>query len=449
MRRRTIVAVGCTAVVVVAAGAALVLRTDLGGSPAPRRSAGSSTLPPRPGVLAALPSAPIPTASAVAAAVRPLLRSTSFGGAAAALVVDAVTGRVLFRGRPTQPAVPASTAKLLTAAAALTTLPPTRTLQTSAWLTGHTVVLVGGGDVTLTRTAAAGYPRTASLTRLAAQAAAALTARSVSRVHVRYDASAWPPAALAAGWSRSYLTEGDVAEPTALELDEARLDTKTLGRSTAPAAQAAAAFAALLRRDGVAVDGRVAAVTKPATAARLATARSASVAALVQRMLTNSDNDLAEALGRTVALAAGEPATFSGEAAAVTRALAALGVPTAGLSLSDASGLSRLDRVTPAALVALLRRAVTDPRLAPVLAGLPVAGATGTLAERYRHGSARAGAGLVRAKTGTLQGVSAEAGVVADAQGRLLAFAFLAGQVPLPTPAEEQLDRLATALARL
>jgi serine-type D-Ala-D-Ala carboxypeptidase/endopeptidase (penicillin-binding protein 4) len=88
--------------------------------------------------------------------------------------------------------------------------------------------------------------------------------------------------------------------------------------------------------------------------------------------------------------------------------------------------------------------------LSPVLTGLPVGGFSGTLSERYRTGPQAAGAGVVRAKTGTLRGVSALAGVVRTAEGRLLAFALTADAVPAGAnrPAEAVLDRLAASFAR-
>ena len=155
---------------------------------------------------------------------------------------------------------------------------------------------------------------------------------------------------------------------------------------------------------------------------------------LVERMLTASDNDLAEALGRHVAIAAGLPATFAGEAAATVAALepllSGLGVPGSALSLRDASGLSPLNRVQPAALARLLALAARDERFGAVLSGLPVAGFDGTLEDRYREGPTAVAAGQVRAKTGTLTGVSALAGVVRTRDGRLLAFDITADAVP-------------------
>jgi D-alanyl-D-alanine carboxypeptidase/D-alanyl-D-alanine-endopeptidase (penicillin-binding protein 4) len=170
------------------------------------------------------------------------------------------------------------------------------------------------------------------------------------------------------------------------------------------------------------------------------------VADLVERMLTRSDNDLAEALGRHVALALHQPASFAGEAAAISDALQRHGVRVA---LKDASGLSRLDRMQPAQLADLLAHAARDGRYAPLLTGLPVAGFDGTLSDRYRKGPTRSAAGEVRAKTGTLNGVSALAGYVRTRSGRLLAFDLTANGVALGATraAQGALDRVAAALA--
>jgi D-alanyl-D-alanine carboxypeptidase/D-alanyl-D-alanine-endopeptidase (penicillin-binding protein 4) len=173
------------------------------------------------------------------------------------------------------------------------------------------------------------------------------------------------------------------------------------------------------------------------------------VAALVQQMLTDSDNDLAEALGRTVAVRVGHRPDFTGEAAAVLEQVHGLGVDVTGLVLRDASGLSRLDRVTARALVQVVQTAASagHPELRPVLEGLPVAGFTGTLAGRYRSSATVAGAGGVRAKTGTLTGVNTIAGTVVDASGRLLVFAFLTDRAGSPTRTEAALDRLVARLS--
>jgi D-alanyl-D-alanine carboxypeptidase/D-alanyl-D-alanine-endopeptidase (penicillin-binding protein 4) len=423
----------------------------------PSRPLVASTAPPtaaaRPSVLPTLAAtAPPPTAAGVTAALATTSLSARLGPQLDGAVVDVSTGTPLYTVGDMTPVPPASTTKLLTAAAALTALGPDSRLTTSTERVSDTVYLVGGGDVTITRQPdRSTYPQPASLADLARRTAAALG--SGSSVRLRLDASGWTGPQQAVGWSKGYVREGDVAPPAALEVDEGRVAgglAETTARVTDPVGQAGAQFAALLRGDGVRVEGAVRAATAPAAATRLAAVQSPTVAALVQRMLTASDNDLAEALGREVARHDHRAPSFAGAAAAVTVRAAALGVPRGVLDLHDTSGLSREDRVTPTALVDVLRAAAAadHPQLRAIVEGLPVAGVTGTLAGRYRSGSAAGAAGVVRAKTGTLAGLSALAGLVVDASGRLLAFAFVAPQAPPPGVTEPALDRLAARLGR-
>lgn len=215
----------------------------------------------------------------------------------------------------------------------------------------------------------------------------------------------------------------------------------------------------------------------------IASVDSPPMSVLVGHMLRISDDDLAEALGRIAALATGRPGSFDGASQAL---LAVLG-QGAG-QLHDASGLSRQNAISPQAVARLLARAATahvsdaasqtPPGLPPgtssssssspspsastktgagggmrplapevaaaLLDGLPVAGFTGTLDDRFAAGD---GAGAVRAKTGTLTGVSSLAGQVVDADGRLLVFAVLGDTVTDTLGARAALDRTAADLA--
>jgi serine-type D-Ala-D-Ala carboxypeptidase/endopeptidase (penicillin-binding protein 4) len=166
-------------------------------------------------------------------------------------------------------------------------------------------------------------------------------------------------------------------------------------------------------------------------------------------MLQQSDNVIAECLARQVAIAEHRPASFTGAAAAIRTVLTGLGIDP-GSAMVDGSGLAARDRLTPATLARLLRTVAgsSEQRLHPVLAALPVAGWSGTLADRYLTGSARTAAGLVRAKTGTLTGVSSLAGLVHDRSGRLVAFALIADRAPSTAAADSALDAIAAALAR-
>ncbi|NEY32289.1 D-alanyl-D-alanine carboxypeptidase/D-alanyl-D-alanine-endopeptidase, partial [Streptomyces sp. PRKS01-65] len=337
---------------------------------------------------------------------------------------------------------PASTTKLATAVAALSALGPGHRLTTRAALEpgGGELVLVGGGDPTLTAREESGGA--ASLRTLARETAEALKKRGLRRVTLSYDTTLYAGSGL-----HPIGVNDNLAPVTALMADEARTDGSTSGpapRAADPAAEAADAFARFLRAHGVQT-------TRPGPAAATGRARtlaavsSPPLAALVERMLTNSDNDLAEALARHTALAGGKRPDFAGASAAVAARLKGLGLPVAGASFHDGSGLDRAGRVTPGLLTALLAEAADParPELRPVLTGLPVAGFTGTLTSRYTDGAA----GLVRAKTGTLTGVNALAGTVVTEDGRLLAFAFLTSGATDPQAAQSALDRAATALA--
>jgi D-alanyl-D-alanine carboxypeptidase/D-alanyl-D-alanine-endopeptidase (penicillin-binding protein 4) len=410
---------------------------------------------PRPPALNLLPTdAPAPIAGSVASDLAVAARNPGIGGQLDGEVVDATSGDVLWAQDVDDLEPPASTTKLLTATAALLTLGPDARLSTTTVRAGSTVFLVGGGDVTLVGTTTpkgvTSYPPPASLADLAHQTATALAAAGIRRVQLRADAAAWSGPRLARGWSPSYVTEGDIAPPSALEVDEGRTNPASpfAARSPTPVLQATDVFAGFLRQDGIRVRGRVSGALAPPGAAPLGRVQSAPVAQLVQRMLTTSDDDLAEALGRAVAIHVGRPADFTGAAAAVTAKVESIGVPADAISLRDTSGLSHRDRLTARSLVVVLRAAIRNPLLRPVLEGLPVAGLTGTLATRYATLPASRAAGVLRAKTGTLSGVNALAGELVDRSGRLLVFAFLAPHAPSAGTTEGALDALAARLVR-
>ena len=410
-------------------------------------------------MLSALPAAATaPTPVGVARVLATALRDPAFGGHVTGEVVDPVSGAVVLDRQAAATLPPASTAKLFTATAALSALGPDATLTTSVVRDAQTLYLVGGGDVTLRATAvgsAVGYPAAATLTELATRTATALGSDRTTPQRLCLDTSAWTGPGSAPGWSQGYFSGGDIAPLSALEVDEGAATSRHRARAPIPrvadpAAQAGLDFTAALKDAGVAVaKGAACRGTAPASATVIAAVHSPPVAALVQRMLTLSDNDLAEALGRAVARQARTPADFVGEAAAVTEQLRRLGVDVTGLALHDASGLSRLDRTSALGLVDVVRLVVgpAHPQLRAIADGLPVAAFTGTLADRFHRGPASAAAGVARAKTGTLAGVNTIAGYVVDAGGRLLVFAFLTDRAVGPDATEAALDRLVGSLA--
>jgi len=390
---------------------------------------------------------PPPSSAALRRALAPASRAPVFSGVLAGMVIGADgTPRYAVQADGFVP--PASTAKLATAVAALTALPPGTRLVTRVVLAGRKIVLVGGGDPTLASPAALRVtPGRASLDALARRTASALRQAGTPGLSLGFDTRRYAGPATGPGWKPGYLTQGDVERVSPLMLDEGRVRPDRRARVADPAAAAATAFAGRLAAYGIRVAGRPRPAVASAGARPLASVASPPIPDLVETMLTDSDNDIAEALGREVAGHYGLPRSFAGGAAGVRRGVSAAGVDPAGLRLVDASGLSPTNRVRPRALTALLLAAVRRPALRPLLSGLPVAGFTGTLGDRFRRPPAAAAAGLVRAKTGTLTGVSALAGVVLDRSGALLAFAFVAPKTTARKPAQAALDRLAAILA--
>ncbi len=408
----------------------------------------------------------LPTSRGLRAVLAGPLSAAALGGQVSAVVADPVTGRVLLSEDGAQFATPASTTKLATALASLAVLGggarfTTRVVYGAA---PGSIILVGGGDPTLAVNPfpVRDYPRPATLASLAAATARALRSAGRTTVTLGYDTSLYTGPGLASSWPADYVSGGDVTPIVSLEVDQGRLTAagtpedsddpyNNNPRATDPAAMAAASFAALLTADGIHVTGSPALQTAPARAPVVASVVSPPLSAIVEQMLEESNNVIAENLARHVALAVGEPASFGGGAMAVTRELRQLGI-TAGIRIVDGSGLSPEDAITPDALVRILEVAIARPGLRALLAGLPVAGFSGTLSagQSVFSGIGGAALGSVRAKTGNLGTVAALAGLVYDKSGGVLVFAFMADQIPsagMLQEAAEAIDSAAAALA--
>ena len=439
-------AIGAAAVIggVVVAGSGGA--ADQGAAPTATASPSPSPLATPTPVLAAPPTGPPQTATGVARKLAGPLADHRLGSRVSATVVDAETGQVLLDRGAADPVTPASTAKLATSVALLSVTEPDQRLTTRlvAGSRPGDVVLVGGGDPTLSAapagkpTAYEGAARVSTLAALAKQAGLG----PVSRVVV--DSSLFSGPTMAPTWNPADVRGGYIAPITAAMVDAGRQEGLR-ARSTTPDLAAGRALAVALGVPKAAVvRGRA-----PVGATALAAVGSQPIPRLVEQMLLASDNVLAEALARQVAIAEGRPASFAGAVDSTREVLARLGMP-AGDRLLDGSGLSAQDRVTPALLAALLRAAADpdQPGLHALVPGLPVSGYLGTLDDRYRTGPAAVAAGEVRAKTGTLDGVSSLAGLVRGADGRLLVFAVVADRVPAggTLPAEAAMDEVAAAL---
>lgn len=379
-----------------------------------------------------------------------------------AVVQDAVTGDVLYDQNSDDAVAPASNVKLLTAAAALSVLGADHRFSTSVvqGRMANNLILRGGGDVLL----ASGASRqdavrgNAGLQTLAERTVAALVEKGVTgSVTVMVDDSLFAGTALNPAWEQGDIDNGEIAPVFPLALNSAWLDEeKQEGPRVQDAALAAGeAFKAALQKAGadagIMVKGQVQRGRAPADANTYAVVSSATVARQVEEMLLSSDNYLAEALARMTAFGAGKAPSFGGATEAVREAVERLGVSTQAMMLADASGLSARNRVSATQLAETTRlMAVGDvPEIREGLAGFPVAGLSGTLGDRYREGAPAEAAGLVRAKTGTLNAVSSLTGYVVDADGRLLVFSFVAtGLEGNVAQARAAADGAAAVLAR-
>lgn len=433
-------------------GGALAVGAAVRTPPAPARVA--------PAAAASTPTAePRPSPDAVAAAVA--LRTCSVADLAAdprlaalqAQVVNAGTGEVLFDRGGSTPSRTASVMKVLTSAAALAVLGPDYRVTTTVVKGAEpgTAVLVGGGDVTLSRTPSGDegvYPGAAHLDDLAAQVRAAWDADPSNPPLTRLvlDASYFGGEEWQPSWNLKERDDGYMSNIAALMVDGDRDDpfSNTSFRSDDPVGRAGQAFADELGGIGTIERG-----TAPAGAAQLGAVSSPTVAQLVDKALVVSDNTVAEMLARLVAIETGAGNSFDAINAGVLQGLAGYGVDTSGIVIVDGSGLSDDNAVPPAYLTRLFQKiAAREGQLGVLLDGLPIAGERGSLSydDRFTGDNAVAD-GQVIAKTGWIDTGYTLAGVIHAADGTTLTFAIYAlGDVS--DDAKQAIDTLATGFYR-
>lgn len=399
----------------------------------------------KPGVVPVTDDAPIPTGSALAAAMSAALADPNLGRLSGR-ITDALTGKALWTQQEDVPMQPASTNKVLTAAAALLALDRGARVTTRV-ISGDqpgVVVLVGGGDPTLS-TAEVGqdtwYRDAARISDLADQ----IRRSGVSVTEVQVDTSAFSGPSMAPGWDSDDIEGGDIAPIESVMVDGGRIQPTTVEsrRSPTPALDAGKALAAAL---GVDPD-KVSIATSSVTGRELGAVSSAPLVVRLGEMMNASDNVMAECIGREVAAAMGRPRSFAGAVDAVTNRLATAQIAVSGATLMDSSGLSVDNRLSARTLDAVVQAAAgpDQPELRPLLDMLPVAGGSGTLSDRFLNPkTGRGAAGWLRAKTGSLTRTNALAGIVTDRDRRVLTFAFISNDAG-PT-GRTSIDALAAVL---
>jgi D-alanyl-D-alanine carboxypeptidase/D-alanyl-D-alanine-endopeptidase (penicillin-binding protein 4) len=207
------------------------------------------------------------------------------------------------------------------------------------------------------------------------------------------------------------------------------------------------AFKELLSRRGIKVAGNVVREPTPATARALTAHYSQPLGVVVRDVNKRSNNFMAEQILKTLgAETGGRPGTWQKGIDAVGGFLERLGIGRASYKMINGSGLYASNLFSPTQLVTLLRVAYKDFRFAADFIGsLSLAGADGTIGHRMEGGLAER---YVRAKTGTLAGVSCLAGYAGAPGHAPLAFAILMNDVPDPATqrARKAQDAIAEAL---
>lgn len=445
-----IVGAGVLAIVAALVAAAALLTSN-------RRGAGAHVVSPppavtaKPGVVPVSPDAPVPRRSALAAALA-LAAADPNLGKLGARVTDAMTGEELWQQSDDVPLQPASTNKTLTSAAALLALDRNARVTTRVVAAGRpeatgTIVLVGGGDPTLSGAAPGQntwYHNAPRLSDLADQ----VRRSGVTPTAVEVNTSLFTGPSFAPGWDPADIEGGDIAPIESVMLDAGRIQPATdeSRRSPTPALDAGRALALALGLD----PQRVTVTNRPVDsgARQLAAVKSAPLIDRLNEMMNASDNVMAECIAREVAASMQRPLSFTGAVSAVTNRLGTAHIDTRSAILRDSSGLSVDDRLTAKTLDAVVQAAAgpDEPTLRPLLDLLPIAGGSGTLSDRFIDGTpAGSGpAGWLRAKTGSLTAINALAGVVTDRSGRVLTFALISNDAGMS--GRTAIDALGVAL---
>lgn len=302
------------------------------------------------------------------------LATTSTLADPSVIVVDEKTGEVVFESNANSPRKPASVLKLVSAAAAYTYFSPSDSYTTSLWagVDSKSVVIQGSLDpwISYDHKVAEKMSRT-SLGRFEYNALSTIkeiNSGSTKETTIYY----------------SNLYAQDVAHIQKFLKDRG----------------AGTVLKRVTQRQALVLSGEY-----------ILGSTSPTLEKIVDWTLVWSDNLLADRIARLASVAAGNTFDDAGVAVTFKNLLGEMGINTANLIVKDASGLSKQNRMTARQVSELLLVIYHDPKFAPLVEGLPVGGLSGTLQNRFLETAPEA-VGLVRAKTGTLNGTTNLAGFV-------------------------------------
>ena len=328
------------------------------------------------------------------------------------IVVDAMTGEVIFERNSTQARKPASVIKLLSATSVLSYLDSQKVFNTNIYkgVDPGTIVINGEYDpwISMIQSQAEKMGRT-SLPRLGFN--------TINRYNELAGAEARRLKILYTGL---------------FPQDLANLQAFLKKRGIRTTAEKITAEDALLQ-----------------SAEPLVLSASPTLETMVKWTLLWSDNVLAERLARLAAITSGETFNTQGVENTFHTVLTNFGIDPDKIEVADGSGLSKQNRVTAKAIADLLMKIRNDPKYVSVYEGLPIGGVSGTLHKRFLTTAPQA-VGLVRGKTGTLSGTVSLAGYV-DSEDRQYIFVAIADKIPRRYSASERardtLDRILGKIA--
>jgi D-alanyl-D-alanine carboxypeptidase/D-alanyl-D-alanine-endopeptidase (penicillin-binding protein 4) len=371
-----------------------------------------------------------------------------------AVVLNADTGEILFDREANKPAPTASVMKTLTAAAALMTLGPNSRATTKVFSNPeetNIISLVGGGDVTLSKTNAGTqsvYRDAPKLSTLATQVRAWAERNSVTQIdEIILDSTLFLGSDWESSWLRKDQKDGWISEVSALITDGDRLKPAnfTSPKSGQPVLSAGEAFRKEL--GDIAATAILTESATPAGFVEIASVKSQPMSRWITHILQTSENIESEMIGRLVSKDLGFDGSFGSFDPAFKRALGTTRLDFSGLKVTDASGLSKLNRVSPK-FMAELMRLVNDEfaDLGLIKSSLPVAGESGSLRTRFKDANADA-SGKISAKTGYLSGVFTLNGIINAKDGTTLTFTIYALD-NVGSDVRTAIDTLATAFYR-
>ena len=376
---------------------------------------------------------------------------------------DIYDGSIIFESNSQNSMLPASLTKLYTAASTAITLDPDARFMTKVKYLDNNVYLVGGADPQL---GTESNPTQADLADLAKETAQKLKEFNVFEVNVFVDDSLLGPLQRPADWEDNYFQSSEIHLISALNLD----DPKSPGQAPIdPSITTGQTFALYLIKNNIKVNGLVFRKTVPEGAFDLSTQYSKSVSQIIEDTLMISNNQDAEIMARVASLVSENDPSTNAATELILKDVESLGISSVDNVITDASGLSRSNKISPSDFSELIYKSIKNPEIKidnrgetskfmvkpaleitpdlwSVFTGLPTGYGLGTMKKRFDEVGSP-GRGVVRAKTGSLNRVITLAGTVTTKDQVFLSFAVLVNRVEQPENVREALDNLLNKLA--